>query len=100
MIDDGIDDINEFVIAPRYKGKISQDMIDTFENIVKNCAKKTYVTNEYGRFLFDIPNKSVYLIYRRKDVLPPNVYLNQLSILIELCERKGIKFFYEPQISN
>lgn len=95
-----IDDINEFVIAPRYRGEISQDMLESFERIVENCAKKTYVTNDYGRFLFDLPNKSVYLIYRRTDVLPHNVYLNQLSILVELCDRKGIKFYYEPQISN
>ena len=88
------------MIAPRYKGEISQDMIKSFENILSNCSKKTYVTNEYGRFLFDVPNKSVYLIYRRKDVLPPNVYLNQLGILVELCERNDIKFYYEPQISN
>jgi hypothetical protein len=95
-----IDDINEYQIAPRYKGKISKDMIDAFDNIVKNCPEKCYVTNEYGRFLFDMPNKSVYLIYRRQDVMPAPMYLNQLSILIELCNRKQIKFFYEPEISN
>lgn len=99
MLNDDIDD-NMLKIAPKYKGEISQDMIDTFESIVSKCAIKTYVTNEYGRFLFDMPNKSVYLIYRRSDVLPPAVYLNQLGILIELCERNGIKFFYEQQISN
>jgi hypothetical protein len=94
------DDMSHFMLAPKYKGKIDIDVIEQFDDIVSKCPTKRYATNHYGKFLFDVPNRRVYLIYRRYDLITKEEFLKSLSIFVELCRRKGFDFYYEPAISN
>lgn len=98
------EDIDSFIdyyrIAPKWREPIPKEMMEHMDEIIKKCPKKSFVTTDYGRFLFNMPKKSIYMIYRRYDVLHKSEWLNCLSVFIEICKRKGIKFFYEPSISN
>jgi hypothetical protein len=99
-----LDEILEYYsIPPRYTGDLSfemSDFVDEFDEIIKNSSDKFYITNFIGRFLFDFPNKRIYLIYRRYDIVPIESYLGHLSLFVELCRSKNIEFFYEKEISN
>jgi hypothetical protein len=100
MFNDTDDVVGYYAIAPRYKGKLEQDIIDAFDAIIEQCPHKRYATTPYGKFLFDVPNRKVYMIYRRYDMLSRGQFAESLGMFIELCRKKGFAFYYEPAISN
>lgn len=87
-------------IPSRYKEPLEEEVLQYFKTEFEKKEDKYYVTNEYGRFLYDVLNKRVFLIYRRTDIHLEWQVLEKLSLLIELCRKNNIEFIYEPEISN
>jgi len=100
MIHDINDSVSYFMIPPRHRGKLPEDIIESFDDIIEQCPTKRYATTPYGKFLFDVPNKRIYMVYRRYDMMSVTEFMKSLSTFVELCRKKGFTFYYEPAISN
>jgi hypothetical protein len=95
---DVYESIDYYRLPYKWRGKIDKETIENFDKLVPN--QKVFMTNEFGRFILDLPNRKIYLIFRRYDIFSKQDVIKYLSIFQAICDKKKITFFYEPQLSN